>query len=74
MSSVPGSPSPTPTNLFYVGVYCDDLTCAQERRGDVLADTRDAAYEVIRKSLRADGWRCDPQADLCPNHRDVNYG
>jgi hypothetical protein len=51
-----------------IGVFCDDCGTAVER--DYLVNDRmgrQERFEVARVHLRAEGWSCNRDTDLCPN-------
>ncbi|MFI1889866.1 hypothetical protein [Streptomyces jumonjinensis] len=50
-----------------IGVFCDHCGRADER--DYLVNDRTSRperFEIARRHLRAEGWTCTPDADLCP--------
>jgi hypothetical protein len=50
-----------------IGVYCDD--CGTVVEGDYIVNDRMSKperLEIARAHLRAAGWTCDADGDLCP--------
>ncbi len=55
-----------------VAVFCD--VCGHEERGDYLVrevDPQETRFEIARKALCAQGWRCDDSGDFCPTHNTI---
>lgn len=71
-----GAVSVPPYNLARfpcsIAVFCD--ACGREERGDYLVreiDTQDTRFELARRFLRAEGWRCDDTGDFCLDHTTI---
>lgn len=70
VSAVLRDPDEGPDALYpsRIGVFCDD--CGTVEENDYLVNDRmekQARLEAARAALRAKGWSCTPDADLCPN-------
>lgn len=51
----------------FITIFCD--RCGTEHSGDYLVSETDAPatrHGYARTHLRAQGWRCDENGDLCP--------